>query len=227
MYCCILICRFMHKHNDTMKTSDTVLLEKIYLSLYLKVLCVRRSWRPNKTVTYWPPLLCPSALCLSRSPGLLTAGCWLSLSHLVTNRSDLQTNWLPVFTSLFDRSIALSISPHNWPLGCVTSAILGMAFDCHRAEITVMQFTGHSLPVHQSMTVPRDFTLSHIVSQTRPRQWNMHFRRLWNGMFGGVEGQYTAVYFQTIDLQIICLTNWLHTNKWSLVHLKYQIQTIH
>ena len=30
-------------------------------------------------------------------------------------------------------------------------------FDCHQAEITVMQFTGHSLPVHQSMTVPRDF----------------------------------------------------------------------
>ena len=30
-------------------------------------------------------------------------------------------------------------------------------FDCHRAEITVMQFTGHSLPVHQSMTVPWDF----------------------------------------------------------------------
>ena len=30
-------------------------------------------------------------------------------------------------------------------------------FDCHRAEITVMQFTGHSLPVHQSVTVPLDF----------------------------------------------------------------------
>ena len=30
-------------------------------------------------------------------------------------------------------------------------------FDCHQAEITVMQFTGHCLPVHQSMTVPRDF----------------------------------------------------------------------
>ena len=26
-------------------------------------------------------------------------------------------------------------------------------FDCHQAEITVMQFTGHSLPVHQSMSV--------------------------------------------------------------------------
>ena len=40
-------------------------------------------------------------------------------------------------------------------------------FDRHQAEITVMQFTGHSLPVHQSMTIPWDFTLSHIVSQAR------------------------------------------------------------
>ena len=30
-------------------------------------------------------------------------------------------------------------------------------FDRHRAEITVMQFTGHSLPVHQPVTVPWDF----------------------------------------------------------------------
>ena len=30
-------------------------------------------------------------------------------------------------------------------------------FDRHQAEITVMQFTGHSLPVHQSVTVLWDF----------------------------------------------------------------------
>ena len=42
--------------------------EKIYLSLYLKGLCVRGSWRPNRTATYSPPLLWPSALCLSHSP---------------------------------------------------------------------------------------------------------------------------------------------------------------
>ena len=30
-------------------------------------------------------------------------------------------------------------------------------FDRHRVEITVMQFTDHSLPVHQSVTVPWDF----------------------------------------------------------------------
>ena len=34
-------------------------------------MCVRGSWRPNRTAIYWPPLLWPSALCLSRSPGLL------------------------------------------------------------------------------------------------------------------------------------------------------------
>ena len=57
-----------------------------------------------------------------------------------------------------------------------------------------MQFTGHSLPVHQSMTVPRDFTLTHFVSQARLCQWNMQLPRLWNGMFGRVEGQYSTMY---------------------------------
>ena len=44
---------------------------------------VRGSWRLNRTAIYWPPLLWPSALCLSRSPGLLSqrprgpALCWM------------------------------------------------------------------------------------------------------------------------------------------------------
>ena len=29
---------------------------------------VRGSWSPNRTEIFWPPLLCPSTLCLSRSP---------------------------------------------------------------------------------------------------------------------------------------------------------------
>ena len=70
------------------KTSDTV-LRKIYLSLYLKGFekvtqgfTVRGSWRPNRTAIYWPPPLWPSALCLSRSPGLLNRRpggplCWM------------------------------------------------------------------------------------------------------------------------------------------------------
>ena len=44
---------------------------------------MRGSWGPNRTAIYWPPLLWPSALCLSRSPGLLNRRprgptlCWM------------------------------------------------------------------------------------------------------------------------------------------------------
>ena len=62
----------------------------MYLSLYCKGskrvtqgFTMRGSWRPNRTAIFWPPLLWPSALCLSRSPGLLNqrprgpALCWM------------------------------------------------------------------------------------------------------------------------------------------------------
>ena len=42
-------------------------------------------------------------------------------------------------------------------------------FNRHQAEITVMQFRGHSLPVHQSMSVPWEFfSSSHFISQFPP-----------------------------------------------------------
>ena len=45
-------------------------------------------------------------------------------------------------------------------------------FDRHQAEMTVMQFTGHSLPVHQSMSVPWEFfSSSHFISQFPPTQF--------------------------------------------------------
>ena len=142
----------------------------MYLSLYLKGLCVRGSWRPNRTATYWPPLLWPSAF-LSRSPGLLNrrpggpAFCWVlafsTTSCLQTlrspNWSGLQTKWLPVFTELYNSSPAHSTSPHHWPSEMHFHHLWNGMFDRHQAEITVMQFTGHSLPVHQSVTVPWDF----------------------------------------------------------------------
>ena len=43
-------------------------------------------------------------------------------------------------------------------------------FDRHRVEITVMQFTGHSLPVHQSVTVPWDFNPVPYCQPSSPMQ---------------------------------------------------------
>ena len=106
----------IHNHNNTMKMSNTV-LRKIYLSLYLKGLCVRGSWRPNRTATYWPPhsyghqrFFPVLQGCSTGSPGAqLSAGCWLSLPHLVS-----KNDWISCTLSYIIVH-AHSISPHNWP----------------------------------------------------------------------------------------------------------------
>ena len=64
----------------------------------MKGFCVRGSWIPNRTATYWPPLLCPQQRLFSVLPGCSTgdqgaslSGCWFSLPHLISDSSDLQT----------------------------------------------------------------------------------------------------------------------------------------
>ena len=69
----IYICRI---HIDAIIKTSEDFLKKIYHSIYLKGLCVRGSWRPNRTATYWPPPPAPPdlAVCRSPSPGLLNRG---------------------------------------------------------------------------------------------------------------------------------------------------------
>ena len=89
-------------------------------------------------------------------------------------------------------------------------------FDCHQAEITVMQFRGHSLPVHQSMSVSWDFLPCPISSakhayaiSSHNCHWNVSLpssASLWNGKFGRVEGQNTTFIFIVISTMfwLIC-----------------------
>ena len=191
---------------------------------------VRGSWRPTETAIYWPPLLWPSALCLSRSPGLLnrgpgaqlSTGWWLSLLHLISNFSGPQLSRaprapsaglsLPHLISNFSepqlsdflswRSYIIVQRPLNRPLDLWN----GM-FNRHQAEITVMQFTGHSLPVHHSVAARWDL---HLVPYYQP-SWPARFlsitghwdvslpsgASLWNGMFGRAEGQYITFLSNT------------------------------
>ena len=120
------------------------------------------------------PRLWPSALCLSRSPWLLNrspgahlAGCWLSLLHLEYLPLQLYSPQLNSFCSIRRPYITFKL-----PRGDMDTPprlrnffrylAIGMCHfrylwnglcDHHRAEITVMQFRGHSLPVRQSMRV--------------------------------------------------------------------------
>ena len=74
---------------------------------------------------------------------------WLSLSHLVYNSNCLQLNW--PFLPSWLRYIIIQ-RPHDRSFD-----LWNRMFNRHQAEITVMQFTGHSLPVHQSMSVSWEF----------------------------------------------------------------------
>ena len=83
-------------HNDTIINTSEDFFKK-YISHIICNVCVwERFGDWTKTAIYWPPILWPSALCLSRSPGLLNRRpggplCWLSLLHLITNWSGPQT----------------------------------------------------------------------------------------------------------------------------------------
>ena len=96
---------------------------------------MRGSWRPNRTASYWPQLLWPSALCLSCSPGLLnwrpggplcwvrafsTASCHQQVSKLTDFLSSPSyiigqspTQYLPI-TGHRDVSLLLSLEWHVW-----------------------------------------------------------------------------------------------------------------
>ena len=172
---------------------------------------MRGSRRPNRNCNILTPLLWPSALCLSRSPGLFN--CWLSLLRLIQ-----QLPWwgFPYHISSItpsDLQLELSwlLSWLSYIIQCPLSRLLDLwnhMFDRHQEEITVMQFTGHSLPVHQSMSVPWEFFFisSHFISQFPPTRFPLitairmspaSGASPWNGIFGRVEGQNTTLCYPT------------------------------
>ena len=85
---------------------------------------------------------------------------WLSLPHLVYNsvRSSTQLVWLLSWLRYIIVQCQLDRPLDLWK----------RMFNLHQAEITVMQFRGHSLPVHQSIM---GFTLSHFISQFPPTRF--------------------------------------------------------
>ena len=80
-----------------------------------------------------------------------SAGCWLSLPHLVSNWSNF------LCTQLYNSSTPTQSLPITGHRNMHFRRLWNGMFDRHRAEIAFMQFTGQSLPVHQFVTVPWDF----------------------------------------------------------------------
>ena len=165
----------------------------------------RGSWRPNRTAIYGPPtLMAVSVVSFSFSraaqpeaqgpssrlddgflycilspngPPKLHRGSWGPLrpgGGFPYHISSLTPSDVQLSDFLSWPSYIIVQRPLNRPL----NLWIGM-FDRHQAEITVMQFRGHSLPVDQSMIVSWAFTLSHFISQIHPHDL---FRLLAIGM---------------------------------------------
>ena len=128
----------------------------------------RRPWGPLCwvlaffTASYQQLLWSPNSIGVPEGP---LGWVWLSLPHLVYNsvsNSTATSTWLLSWLSYI-----IVQRPLDRPLN-----LWNHMFNLHQAEITVMQFRGHSLPVRQSMRVSWDFfSLSHFVSQFPPTRF--------------------------------------------------------
>ena len=160
---------------------------------------VRGSWRPNINCNILTPLLWPSRcvflvlLMLNRRPrGSL---CCVMAFFIASYQHLLQTSAhqgprplrpgvaFPTTSRLHwnSNSLAGTQLPQlpSWLRYIIVQRQHGRLLDLwnrmfnrHQGEITVMQFTGHSLPVRQSMKVSWDiFTSSHFISQFPPTRF--------------------------------------------------------
>ena len=149
--------------------------------------------------------------CSTGGLGAHSAGCWLPLLHLISNFTGpqlirapspfglvwlslphLASNWLPLVnrTQLSYRIVRRPLDLWN------------RMFNRHQAEITVMQFRGHSLPVHHSVVAQWDL---HLVPYYQPwSTWSLSITGHWNvslasgaspwlAFLGRVEGQNTTI----------------------------------
>ena len=183
---------------------------------------MRGSWRPNRTAIYWPPLLWPSALCLSCFPGLLnrrpggSAFCWvLAFSTTschqrvskLTGGPDgpfcrvvafsttfcLLLIWSPTTDFLSTPSYIRVQSPTQSLEWHVWSSSSGN--NCHAVHMSLS--SGASV-----YECTMGFLLCPIFSAKPAYAISSHNchrnvslpsrTSLWNGMFGWVEGQYTT-----------------------------------
>ena len=158
----------------------------------------------------------------------LSAECWLSLPHLVSNFSGPQLNRGPRGPLSAWRGIRYhtsSITPTVWllswlsyiivqrPLNCLLDLWNGM-FDRHQAEITVMQLRGHSLPVYQSMSVSWDFLPCPISSakhayaiSSHKCHWNVSLpsgASLWMAFLAGLKVKIQQIEGSVTELKCWC-----------------------
>ena len=129
------------------------------------------------------------------------SGCWFSLPHLISNSSDPPNSLNFLCTQLYNSSAStqyLTITGHR---NMHFRRLWNGMFYRHRAEITVMQFTGHSLPVHQFLTVPRDFNPVpyYQPSSPKPMEYALSPSFEWQ-VWPGLRSTYNSIFGHLLSL---------------------------
>ena len=150
---------------------------------------MRGIWRPNINCNILTPNLWPSRCvflvlqgCSTGGPGPTLLDDGFLYSILLASSLDPNSSWpqAPSAWCGFPHHISFQLATTQLARRTQLSYIIvrrpldlwNRMFNRHQAEITVMQFTGHSLPVHQSMSVPWEFfSSSHFVSQFPPTRF--------------------------------------------------------
>ena len=115
----------LHAEHNTIKTRDTVLKKNISLTLFERVVCERElATEQNCNILtphsyghqrFFPVLLGWSTGDLGAQP----LWCWFSLPHLISNSSDLQTDWISCALSYIIVQCPPSSCGHSFNLSTV------------------------------------------------------------------------------------------------------------
>ena len=153
---------------------------------------VRGSRRPNITAIYWPPLLWPSTLCLSRSPGLLNrrprgiAFCWV-LAFSTTSCQQLL--WTPTHQGPKGPFGLMWLSLPHLVYSSISNCLTSLLSDLYNSSTPTRSPTrslewhvwssssgNNCHAVHRSVSSGASlwsgtFTLSHIISRAHLRDF--------------------------------------------------------
>ena len=112
-------------------------------------------------------------------------------------------------TELYDSSTPTQSLPITGHRNMHFRRLWNGMFDRHRADITVMQFTGHSLPVHQFVTVPWDFNPVPYCQSNSPTP----MEHATSAVFGMACLDGSEVNILPLKLQCVTYLKWL----WNLL----------
>ena len=193
-------------HIDAMNKDERRLLKKkIPLTLFKRFVCERELETEQNCNILTPTLMAISVSFLhSRAAQLLGAG----FLYRILSPTGLVSKLVSkvYLTSLSSPSYIIVQSP--------TQYLWNGMFDRHQVEITVMQFTGHSLPVHPSrlyhVILPCPILSAkpaYVISSNNCHR-NVSLpsgASLWDGIFGWAEGRYTT----RVARGVMVIVKWL------------------